>query len=685
MDPSRPDYPPTKVEAVTEDLHGEKLPDPYRWLEDGRAADVREWTERQNAFTRKWLDQFPGRDKLRARLDQLLEIGTLSAPHPTKGRYFHTRREGKQNQPVLFVRDGVNGTDRVVLDVNALSAEGTTALDWYFPSQDGKLLAYGLSVGGSEMSTLRIRDVDIGNDLPDVIDRCRACSLAWLPTSDGFYYTRYPKTGEVAAGEETYHRRTFFHRLGDDPTKDVLIFGKDRPKEDWPNLSLSPDGKWLAITQQQGWAKSEVYVADATGRTNLEFKPLAEGIAAIFQPEVTNEHIFLRTNHDAPRYKLYRIAPTKLLREDWLEVIPQSDDILEQFTIAEKTIAAIFMQRASSRLRMFDLDGENKRDVSLPALGTVTSVHSEPDGKELFFGYHSFTIPAQAFRIELPSGAMKLWAEIKANIDFNAYTVQQVEYQSKDGTPISMFLAAKKGTPRDGNNPTILYGYGGFNISLTPSFSPARFAFLERGGVLAVANLRGGGEFGESWHQAGMLANKQNTFDDFIAAAEWLVRERVTSPKRLAIQGGSNGGLLVGAALTQRPDLFQAVVCAVPLLDMLRYHRFQIARLWIPEYGSAESSEQFHWLRQYSPYHHVKDGVQYPAVLITTAESDTRVDPLHARKMAALLQKATSSDRPILVRIETAAGHGAGKPRSKQLDELTDVYSFIFAQLGMKP
>ncbi|MFL5330545.1 MAG: prolyl oligopeptidase family serine peptidase [Gemmataceae bacterium] len=684
VDSTRPNYPATRSESISEQLHGQSVPDPYRWLEDSNSSEVKDWTEKQNNLTRIILDQFPGRDKLRTRLDQLLEIGTLSAPKPAKGKYFYTRREGKQNQPVLYVRDGVNGSDRALLDVNALSADGTVALDWYFPSDDGKLLAYGLSASGNEMSTLRVRDVATGKDLPDVIDRCRACSLAWFPKSDGFYYTRYPAPNSVPKGEETYHRRTYLHKLGSDPASDPLIFGEGRPKEDWPNLSLSPNGHWLTVTQQQGWAKTEVYIADTT-REKLEFKTLAEGISAIFHVEAADDAIFVRTNQDAPRYKMYRVDPTKLDRKEWNEIIPEGPDVLEQFAIAKDTLAVMSMQKASSRLRLYDHHGKSMRDVALPTLGSVTGLAAEQDGRELFFGFHSFVVPPRAYRVDLTSGKTALWAGINADIDFDAFEVKQVEYPSKDGTPITMFLAAKKGIKHDGNNPTVLYGYGGFNISLTPSFSQARFAFLERGGVLAIANLRGGGEYGEAWHQAGMLGKKQNVFDDFIAAAEWLIREKITSPEKLAIQGGSNGGLLVGAVLTQRPELFRAVVCAVPLLDMVRYHQRLIARLWIPEYGSSESSEQFEWLRRYSPYHHVRDGVAYPATLFTAAESDTRVDPMHARKMAAILQKATSSNRPILLRLETKAGHGAGKPRSKTLDELTDVYSFLFSELSMTP
>jgi prolyl oligopeptidase len=685
MDTSRLAYPPSKREATAETLHGVTVADPYRWLEEGDSAAVREWTDKQNAFARSFLDNLPGRDAIRGRLDQLTQIGQLSVPRPVKGHYFFSRRQGKQNQPVLYVRAGLRGPERVLIDVNQLSPDGTTALDWYFPSDDARLLAYGLSVGGSEQSTLRVRDVATGKDLPDVIERTRACSLAWLPDNSGFYYTRYPAEGGVPKGEENYHRHVFFHRLGDDPAKDVKVFGEGRAREDWPQVALSPDGRWLTTTQQQGWAKTEVYLADRT-QAPLTFRPVVEKVNAIFQVDVLNDRIYVRTNDEAPNYKLMRADPAKPERSNWVAVIPERKaSVLENATPVGDYLAVQYMQKASSRLELCRANGTLVRDVPLPTIGTVLGVGAEWDGKEILYGFQSFTAPTTVFHVDFADMKPTVWERVNADIDFDKFEVTQVEYPSRDGTAVTLFLAGKRGFPRDGTNPTLLYGYGGFNISLTPSFAASRFLFLERGGVLAVANLRGGGEYGEAWHQAGMLGNKQNTFDDFIAAAEFLVKGKVTSPARLAIQGGSNGGLLVGAAMTQRPDLFRAVVCHVPLLDMVRYHRFLIAKLWVPEYGSSEDSAGFRWLYEYSPYHRVKDGTRYPATLILTAESDTRVDPLHARKMAARLQTASASDQPILVRIETKAGHGAGKPRGKQLDELVDVYAFLFQQLGMKP
>ena len=682
-------YPPTRIDPVVEKIHGVEVVDPYRWLEDGASPAVKEWTAKQNAYTQSVLDKLPGREQIHARLSALLDIGSLGTPEPAKGRYFYTKREGKQNQPILYVREGLHGKDRVLFDPNELDKEGTTALDWWYASEDGSLVAYGLSANGSEQSTLRIRDVVSGKDLPDTIGQTRACSLAWTPDAKGFYYTRYPAEGAVPKGDEKYNRRVFFHALGADAAKDREVFGAGRAKEDWPNVALSPDGRWLVVTEEQGWAKTEVYFADlhAPKLHKQGFQPLVEKVDAVFGVIPRNDRFYVQTNEKAPRNRVFTVDPQNPARDGWKEILPEGPDVLESIAVVGNVLVGQFMVKASSRLRLFDKAGKLLQEVPLPTLGTLAGLGGEWDGDELLFGFQSFTQPQSIYRLDLKKPAEakpELWGRVEADVDFTQYEVEQVTYPSKDKTPITMFLAHKKGVARDGSNPTLLYGYGGFNVSLTPSFGASRFLFLEKGGVLAITNLRGGGEYGEDWHKAGMLGNKQNVFDDFIAAAEWLIEHKVTNRERLAIQGGSNGGLLMGAALTQRPDLFRAVVCQVPLLDMLRYDKFLIARLWIPEYGSAEDPEQFKWLYAYSPYQHVKDGTAYPAVLIEAAESDSRVDPLHARKMTARLQAATSSDRPILLRLETKAGHGQGKPRAKVVEELTDVWGFLFWQLGIK-
>ena len=677
-----PSYPDSRPCDLVETLHGEEIADPYRWLEDGDSSETRLWTEQQNALTGAYLAAVPARERIRSRLEELLAIGVLSVPTPARGRYLYVRREGRQNQPVLYCRRGVDGADLVAVDPNALNEAGTTALDWYFPSRDGRLLAYGLSEDGSEQSVLCVLDLDSGVHLPDRIPRMRAASVAWLPDGLGFYYTRYPAPGQVPAGEEHYHRAIYYHALGADPESDALVF-KPAEKEHWPAVSVSPDGRWLLVTVARTFDETDLYIQDLASGSG--FVTVARDLPASFEGEIAHGRLFLRTNLDAPTYRLYVVDPERVARSAWREIVaPSENAVLETVTVARERLALGYLERAAARLRIVDLDGGPVQEVSLPALGSLFGASAEWDGHELFYGFSTYTLPPSVYRIDLTTGAASLWKQVEADIDSGRFEVNQVSYASSDGTPISMFLVHRVDLLKDGNNPTYLTGYGGFNISMTPAFSRSLLLWLEHGGVVAVPNIRGGGEYGEAWHRAGILDRKQNSFDDFVGAAEWLIREGFTRPERLAAAGGSNGGLLVGAVLTQRPELFRAVLVQVPLLDMLRYHRFLIARLWIPEYGSAENAEQFRWLRAYSPYHHVREGVAYPAVLLATAESDTRVDPMHARKMAARLQAATSGERPVLLRLEARAGHGAGKPLSKVLDELTDSWTFVFSELGVE-
>jgi prolyl oligopeptidase len=697
-DTVRPRYPATRVDKAVETLHGVEVADPYRWLEAVESAEVHEWVTAQNAITREHLDKFPGRAAIRGRLEELLSVGSITTPAVRGRRYFYTRREGKQNQPVLYLREGLDGKDRVLIDPNTLSKDGTVALDWYFPSRDGKLLAFGTSESGSEKSTLRVLDVETGERLADVIPFTRACSVAWRPSGEGFFYTRYPTPGSVPNGEENYHRHVFYHQLGADSAKDAKVFGDGRKPQDWPNLGISPDGRWLLVNVSQGWAKSEVYIRDLA-KPDGTFETVVEGVDALFGGDLQNDRLYLHTNLDAPRYRVMAVDPARPSRDNWKPLIPERDAVLDNIAVIGGRLFAHYMRDASSRLELIGLDGKPQVEIELPTLGSVGGIGGEWDGDEAFFGFTSFAVPPAIYRVSLSpsprkwgegrgegsaqSTAPQLWQQVTAPIDPAQYAIKQVRYKSKDGTPVTMFILHRAGLEIDGRRPTVLYGYGGFNISQTPAFIAHLPMWLERGGVFCVANLRGGGEYGENWHQAGMLGNKQNVFDDFIAAGEWLVANKYTNRDRLAISGGSNGGLLVGAALTQRPDLFRAVVCRVPLLDMLRYHHFRIAKLWIPEYGSADDAEQFKWLHAYSPYHRVRDGAAYPAVLFTTAESDSRVDPMHALKMAARLQAASSADRPILLRVESKAGHGAGKPLSKTIDEQADVWSFLCWQLGV--
>ena len=676
---------------MTEILHGVTVTDPYRWLEDGENADVRAWSAAQTERTESILSGRAGYESLRARVETLLRVGSVEPPTVVGsgkgiGLYLHRRQGADQDQPVLYVRKGMNGEERVLIDPNAMSNDGTTSLDWWAPSWDGRLLGYGLSQGGDEDSTLRVLDLATGKDLPEteVITRARYASFAWLPDSSGFYYSRYPEKGAVSEGEEQYHRRIYEHRIGRSAAEDPIVFGDGRAMTDTPSIDISPNGRWLVASVHMGWSRRELYLADRK-RTPLAFVPLAvPEHDAIYEVMPFDDHLLVRTNDGAPTYALYRIDPEEPQRAAWRLVIPAGPDVLAGAIEVGGQIVANYIRDAYSVLRRYSKDGELLGELPLPTLGTVSIVSGEHDGHEVFFHFTSFAVPAQVFRLDIKTGGLSLWAEVKAPIDPAEFVVAQHVTKSKDGTLIPMFVVHRRGLRLNGSAPTLLGAYGGFNISQMPAWSGGRYALLERGGVTVTANLRGGGEYGEAWHKAGTLEQKQNVFDDLFAVAEHLIAAKVTSRDKLAIAGGSNGGLLVGAAITQRPELFRAAVCMVPLLDMLRYHRFLIAKLWIPEYGSADDAEQFEFLRAYSPYHRVVAGTRYPAVMFSTAEGDARVDPLHARKMAALLQSiATEGDRPVLLRIESRAGHGAGKPISKRVEESALIYAFLFWQLGV--
>jgi prolyl oligopeptidase len=680
--------PKAKVDMVEEKISGHSISDPYRWLEDADSPATQEFDRQELAYARGVLDPLPGRAAIHQKLTELLSIGIIGTPQVGGKYFFYVRRDGMQNQPVLMVREGVHGKDRALVDVNLLSADGTVALDWWSPSDDGKYVAYGTSPGGSEESTLRIVETASGRVLPDSIDRARHANVAWKKDNSGFYYGRTPKKGEVPAGEEVYHVKIFYHPLGGDAEKDFLIF-EGRHAQDIPVAQLADDeDSWLLITVYEGYTKTEMFLQDLkAGTPQIE---ITSGKDFIYSGEILRGQLYIFTNEDAPRYRVLRVDARKPGREFWREMVPESDAVLKNVLIVHGNLFGLYEKNATSLLKIFSSEGHFLSDVKLPGLGSITAIGGKWDSEDAFFGFQSFTVPPSVYMIDFKaSDATGLWARVDAPaIDPSAYEVRQVWFTSKDGTKVPMFVFHKKGLALDGKNPTVLTGYGGFNISLTPSFAGDRYLWLEHGGVFAVANLRGGSELGEEWHRAGMLDKKQKVFDDFIAAAEYLIAQKYTDKDHLAIRGGSNGGLLVGAAFTQRPELFRAVVCAVPLLDMLRYQHFQIAKLWIPEYGSADDAKQFDWLYAYSPYHHVKAGTEYPAILFMTAESDTRVDPMHAKKMAALMQaeaaNGLSRERPILLRIEPKAGHGVGKPVTKQIEELTDVYSFLFWQLGVR-
>jgi prolyl oligopeptidase len=681
-----PPAPLTPREEVTDVWHGERIVDPYRWLEKTESSRTREWTDAQNARTREVLDALPQRRHFAERLRQLLTVGLLDTPRPINGRVFHTRRHGSQRQAVLYVRDSVDANDRALIDPNVLDVGGLVTIDWYYPSHDARYVAYGLSRGGDEMSTLHVVEVATGRQLPESIPHTQRSTVAWA--SDGFYYAANPAPGSVAPGDEHYHRRVRFHRLGDDAANDVTVFGEGRPKEDIVWARTSPDGHWVLFHAFKGWTRSDLYLLDRRA-PERGLSVVTEGEQGISEGFPRDDAIWIRTNLDAPNYRVVRAELEAPARKGWRTIVPESEHALEAFHLTRDRVAVVTLERATSRVDLWTKDGRHERDVALPGLGMVELVSADHAGDLIGFTYQSFTVPPIAFTADARSGALHELVRLPAPTGFDpaSIVVEQTTYASKDGTAVSMFLLHRRDVAPSGGVPTVLNGYGGFNISRTPQYIAGAAAWVEAGGLFALPNLRGGGEYGERWHEGGMLGRKQNVFDDFHAAAEALVARGWTRPQQIGITGGSNGGLLTGAALTQRPELFGAVYCAVPLLDMLRYQNFLIARFWIAEYGTAEDAEQYRWLRAYSPYHHVRDGVRYPAVLFTTAEGDSRVDPMHARKMAALMQaqSAEDPDATVLLRVDRDAGHGVGKPLDKQVDDLTDQYSFLAWRLGLQP
>ncbi len=678
-------------DSAQDTYFGVTVPDPFRWLEDGSTQETRAFTDEENARTDAYLAHAPAREELRARVSALLELGMTSAPAmriDRRGlrRYFHVRRTGAQSQTILYVRKGVDGDDRVLVDPADLSTDGTTALDWWYPSRSGELCAWGRSESGSEESTLYVRDVRTGKDLDVAIPHTRHATVAWLPDQSGFFYTRFPEPGSVPAGDEKYGSKVFFHALGNDPKDDRLVFGEGRAKTDVPGVVVSPNGRFVVVTVHEGWDKSDVHVWDreATGHAEPRFEKLPSEGRVLHTPIPRNDRLYIQTNERAPRYALYAARYDSLSRDHWVCVLPEGADVLEDVAVTNDEIVATYLQDASSRVVRFSLVGQKLAEVPLPAIGTA-GVSAPLEGGEIFVAFTSFVIPPEVHRLDTTqNGAvLTVWERVASGFALPDIEVQRMYATSKDGTRVPMFVIAKRGFARDGERPTVLYGYGGFNVNQTPGFSARALTLVERDGVWVSAVLRGGGELGEAWHRAGMLEAKQNVFDDFYACAETLVSEKVTRPEKLALMGGSNGGLLVAVAATQRPELFRVGLSLVPLTDMLRYHLFRIGKLWVPEYGSSEDLSQFRALHAYSPYHAVKDGVRYPSMLFTTAESDSRVDPLHARKMAARMQEAQGEpSRPILLRVETKAGHGAGKPLAKVVLSVTEEMAFVLHELS---
>jgi prolyl oligopeptidase len=663
------------------------VPDPYRWLEAEKSGETRAWVTGQDRLARGHLARLPGRAQLTARLRELNYLDAVSAPVRKGKRYFFSRRHADQEKSIYYWREGREGPPRVLIDPNRLSKDGSIALHGVFVSYDGKWAAYKLSRNASDSATLHLMEVDTGRvSKVDTIEGARYAEPSWTPSSDGFYYTRLPVDPAIPAADMPGQAAVYFHRLGQEPRTDQLIHPKTGDARTFIGADLSRDGRFLFLYIQHGWTRTDVYYEDLerTAGRPRKFVPFVVGTPALFTCHAWNGTIYVHTNDGAPRYRLFQVHPLRVARANWKEIVPEREDaVLEGFAIVGNRLSLQYLRRATTTLEIADLEGRFVRRVSFPGLGTASGLHGNPEDDEAYYSYSSFTTPDAVYRTSVKRGGRHVYFKLSAPVDPSPYAVEQVFYPSSDGTKISMFIVRRKGAPRDGNTPFILSGYGGFNISLTPTFQPSRFVWLEQGGGVAIPNLRGGGEYGESWHQAGMLTHKQTTFDDFLSAAEYLIAKKYTSPSRLAIVGGSNGGLLVGAAMTQRPDLFRAVSCHVPLLDMVRYHLFGSGKTWISEYGSSDDNAQFRAIHAYSPYHHVKPGTPYPALLVLSADSDDRVDPMHARKFAAAVQHATNSGRPVLLRVETKAGHGGGDMIKKHVESAADEFAFLMDELGM--
>ena len=673
--PSKLRPPVTPRHDVTEVLHGVIVTDPYRWLEDQNSPDTRKWIDAQNAYTHAFLDRWPGREAIEKRLTQLQKVEVIQSPIERAGRFFFRKRSPDQEQSVIYMRQGESGADQVLIDPNPLSADHSTNADIADVSKDGKVLAYLIRLGGKDESEVHLYDVDARHDLADRLPPATYFDVSFLPDRSGFYYSTMADAGP----------RVRFHRMGTETGNDQEVFGKGYAKEAVVVGDPSEDGRNLIVQVLHGSAadKVEIWTQDLTKKGPFEL--LTKGIDARFFAFAGGNQLFLQTNWNAPRGRVLAVDLAHPERAHWRQIIPENDATIDSVAIAGGKILVSYVKDVTSVVKIFRSDGTPAGEVAFPAVGSTAGIQSRWENHNAFIAYTSFAVPNDIYRYDVATGKQSVWAKTKVPVDSTKFEVQQKWFPSKDGTRIPMFLIHAKGVKLDGSNPTLLTGYGGFVVSLTPSFSPDAILWVEHGGVFAQVNLRGGGEFGEAWHQAGMLDKKQNVFDDFIAASEWLIHNKYTQPSKLAILGGSNGGLLVGAALTQRPDLYRAVVCWHPLLDMLRYDQFMEAQFWVSEYGSAKDPKQFQWLYAYSPYQHVKPGTKYPAVLFMTGDGDTRVAPLHARKMTALLQASTGSNQPVLLRYELTAGHSGGRSVTQSIGDGTDMFSFLFSQLHNEP
>jgi prolyl oligopeptidase len=679
-------YPKTRQGDVADDYHGSRVADPYRWLEDPDSPETQAWVKAQNEVTFAYLGQIKAREQLRQRLTKLWNYERFGLPHKRGGHYFYSRNDGLQNQNAIYMVERLDGVPRMLFDPNNMSEDGTVALANWVVSENGKLMAYGLAHAGSDWQEWRVLDVETGKPLADELHWVKFSRVSWSSDNQGFYYSRYdaPKPGETLTGQN-YFQKLYYHKLGEPQNRDTLIYQRPDEKEWGFDGDVTDDGRYLIIQVWRGTErKNQIFYKDLQAAES----PVV-GLIAGFDAEYDflgndGATFWFATDLHAPLRRIVAVDTREPARTAWREMIPEAADVLRSASVVGERFLVDYLHDASSQVKVFDLSGKFLRDVDLPAIGTASGFGGRREHRETFYSFTNYTTPGSIYRYDLVTGKSTLFRSPRVDFDPQQFESKQIFFTSRDGTRVPMILVHRKGLALDGKNPTILYGYGGFDISQTPAFSVSTVAWLEMGGVYAVANLRGGGEYGRAWHEAGMLDRKQNVFDDFIAAAEWLIANHYTSPERLAIRGGSNGGLLVGAVMTQRPDLFAAAVPSVGVMDMLRFHKFTIGWAWVSEYGSSDDAAQFKTLRKYSPLHNLRPGTKYPATLITTGDHDDRVVPAHSYKFAAALQAANAAPRPMLIRIETRAGHGAGTPTGKLIDLAADILAFLTATLGMK-
>lgn len=675
-------YPVAQKVDTVDNYFGTKIADPYRWLENDTSANTAEWVAAENKVTEEYLSKIPYRNKIRERLTKMWNFPKFGVPFHQDPWYFFTKNDGLQSQSVLYVRKGIDGDIRVLLDPNKLSDDGTVALAGYSPSNDGKYFAYSISRSGSDWNEIYVMEIESGKVLSDKLSWVKFSGMAWQ--KDGFYYSRYDEPKGSALSKQNENHKVYYHKIGTDQKSDQLVYeNKSQPRRNY-SAQVTDDERFLLIYESETTSGVGLYYKDLL-KPSSAFRQIAEGFEFEYGViDNVGDKLLVVTNNGAPRKKLVMIDPAKPGKENWQTLIPEKEEVLEGVTLAGGKAVALYMHDAASKAYIYGMDGKMISEMTLPGLGTLAGFNGKKQDTVAFYAYTSFTFPATVYKYNTNSGQSEIYNKPDIDFDASAFEVKQVFYPSKDGTKIPMFIIHKKGLEMNGNNPTLLYAYGGFNISLTPSFSISRLIFLENGGIYAMANLRGGGEYGEEWHKAGIKEKKQNVFDDFIAAGEYLIKEKYTSSEKLAMMGGSNGGLLIGAVMTQRPELFHVAIPQVGVMDMLRYHKFTIGHAWAGDYGTSDTKEGFDYIIKYSPLHTLKKGVKYPATLAFTADHDDRVVPAHTFKFMATLQEDQEGDNPVLVRIESKAGHGAGKPTAKQIDEVTDMWSFVMFNLGMK-